>query len=1138
MAAAGALNIELDTIQLSFAVDPASAEQTLLLRADVEIVDSSKVFKWAKNGKTIVGSGMLTSFRQVVEATQEPAEAATETKSTEAGAKQFTYTVGLQNFTILTEYIDLNEEVVSALAGVVVKVKISKSSSTDAEVPAGPFYAELSLSVAELMMGKGCSLGGIEPLTGANATCGEGVLAATSTIAWRFFADNNLAEFCLGCKVLQWPSASLVCPPGTWGLTYNDIIDPKAKVQPTPADLRTRYLEAIPKLIAQQATLAEYAVVIGNQAEDTASLLPPIKLKGVVHWNADMAGATSLDENIRSLGKLWSVHWTGVGGVFLSRNRVRSLAVALSSGGASAIPVLITKTPLNNGVAEGETLSCVGSIDIAALGQAGIASTTSTCIVNGTDFGEDSLFTVNATVSSPLVEEVPDFQPTQSSGSPKGRTLRVTPNNNRDAIAELKDQISAAIRTIATEYLVLFPSEDPSDEVGGKSHKSFDDRKVEFLHYLSTSGVYHAMKESLKPKIQRVVRSQFSARGQALSNGMTEIQMTDSLLSEIYVFLVKQCNHVLNGLFHSTLVDIDEKELSKGATIDDESESPVQLLIKLLSQAVDAEADGRVVDSEQRHLERLHVLSNNASLNESERVHEVHFELGKFYLRQAAKASQSSGACASWGDSVGVDSHRGFANYNASRAREALLVAVEASPTSWSTRQLLACLYHEAGQLEEAATAFQVAIDTQLNDGKGSGMLSFADFSGYESDRLCPVDPITYGTLATHFSLSGQALRARKALRLAVASYEKLGMTPAVQQHGLPRRTYVLVLSQVALYCSSHGFVSLALEASKMAAQCEASADAVATAKGRASATAPFIRHILKRSGAITGLLGNNVGSLEQSLILAEECTQCSDDVADVVNGLLASATVATSANDTNVAADTLASAISKATSAASPQLISLESFLQCAKLLLYAGRVDAALSVAITGQQVYTSASLSLVAAICFIRSDRLSEAEIALRDANILDNRNAEVWAYQCLVCLGVGYHRLKEAEAALNQALRLGISASPILRELGTAFISVDKLQTAEDLIRRALAAEGGKGSPYTRKLLGDVLAGQQQAARAIEEYQVILGDATNENVDTDLKIQTAEKCKALLITLGRREEIEPIDQIIASLRQQQF
>ena len=42
------------------------------------------------------------------------------------------------------------------------------------------------------------------------------------------------------------------------------------------------------------------------------------------------------------------------------------------------------------------------------------------------------------------------------------------------------------------------------------------ERKMQFMHYLSTSGVYHSFKERLKPKIQRVARARYGARGQAL----------------------------------------------------------------------------------------------------------------------------------------------------------------------------------------------------------------------------------------------------------------------------------------------------------------------------------------------------------------------------------------------------------------------------------------------------------------------------------------------------------------------------------------------------------------------------------------------------------------------------------------------
>lgn len=99
-----------------------------------------------------------------------------------------------------------------------------------------------------------------------------------------------------------------------------------------------------------------------------------------------------------------------------------------------------------------------------------------------------------------------------------------------------------------------------------------------------------------------------------------------------------------------------------------------------------------------------------------------------------------------------------------------------------------------------------------------------------------------------------------------------------------------------------------------------------------------------------------------------------------------------------------------------------------------------------------------------------------------------------------------------------------------------MACDKLSIAEDLIRRALAAEAADPllprNPHYRKLLGDVLAGQQQAAKAVEEYKLVIGDA--QSSDGELKLGAAMKCLALLETLGRSEEAAAVKEIAMALR----
>jgi len=160
--------------------------------------------------------------------------------------------------------------------------------------------------------------------------------------------------------------------------------------------------------------------------------------------------------------------------------------------------------------------------------------------------------------------------------------------------------------------------------------------------------------------------------------------------------------------------------------------------------------------------------------------------------------------------------------------------------------------------------------------------------------------------------------------------------------------------------------------------------------------------------------------------------------------------------------------------------------------------------------------------------------DAEDALKEANLLDNRNPDVWAYLSLLCLTNGSNRYEEAEKCLRQSLRLGLNNSVLLRELATTYMSIDKLSTAEEIIRRAISQEIAssnlnKANPVTRKLFADVLAGQNQAVLAVEEYQSIIADE-----DSSMKLAAAKACLPLLHSLGRYEELKTLRKIIDTLK----
>jgi tetratricopeptide (TPR) repeat protein len=221
------------------------------------------------------------------------------------------------------------------------------------------------------------------------------------------------------------------------------------------------------------------------------------------------------------------------------------------------------------------------------------------------------------------------------------------------------------------------------------------------------------------------------------------------------------------------------------------------------------------------------------------------------------------------------------------------------------------------------------------------------------------------------------------------------------------------------------------------------------------------------------------------------------------------------------------------------------------AKLMILLGRYDAALSFILPACKVHINSSALLQqAGIACLRMERMDDCEDALLEANMLDNRNPNVWGYLSLYCLSCANNRLEEAEKALEQAIRLGLAAPALLRELATSFMSVDKLLIAEDLIRRTIAIEtastvgddsniqqqqqsniSNNAAARSRKLLADILVGQNLAAKAVQEYKTVLADPF---ADNSTKLSAAEACNSLLVGLGRSEEVKAVGKIIETLQ----
>lgn len=490
--------------------------------------------------------------------------------------------------------------------------------------------------------------------------------------------------------------------------------------------------------------------------------------------------------------------------IFLHRSQVRRLVLLLLQSSAKPrLPLTIKKTPTADAAAvEGAALTLTALLDISTIINSGIEFAEIKTVV---DIEAGTAFSAVLTLNSPLLPELEveklakkkKEEATASDTYPRGAVLSgktvSSEDTNRDSLGELREEISRVVERIGQEYVSKYPlpvvEQQPLHSAGEGAATIADDRKSEFLQFLAASGIFHELKSSLQPRVLSIIRDQSGARGRALvrSEALGSVDLNvgddtkhllpptvtnesvDAVLSELYVFLLKECSLVLNSMFSSTVIDRDEEEVESHAYVDDEEETPAQSIAKLLNQAEDAFSTGLYDKAESLHLERIQLISHNAVLgSDAHTLHDAYFYYGEVLLQQAALHLANGHLV----DPTEHDLYLGKVQSLMSRAREALSSSYQLKRDSWRVGLLLGAVLVEAEQVDQAEAVLLEVVGTQLTAQKGSSssefsLQSFSEFDGYESDALCPVDPMCYSVLAALFALQGFPLRARKALLLA-----------------------------------------------------------------------------------------------------------------------------------------------------------------------------------------------------------------------------------------------------------------------------------------------------------------------------------------------------------------------------------
>jgi len=202
-----------------------------------------------------------------------------------------------------------------------------------------------------------------------------------------------------------------------------------------------------------------------------------------------------------------------------------------------------------------------------------------------------------------------------------------------------------------------------------------------------------------------------------------------------------------------------------------------------------------------------------------------------------------------------------------------------------------------------------------------------------------------------------------------------------------------------------------------------------------------------------------------------------------------------------------------------SPQPYPLAALLLLGKLCLDAGDSARAKELFLYACRQQPSCTSWLGAGQACHALGELEQAEEALAEANVLNNRHPHVWGQLSLLCLEK--RRLDEAEQALHQAYKLGLADTPLLTSLGGGLLSTGQWQRAEGALLRALnAAE----TPLARKLLGDALSEQLRYEEAVAAYTAVLALA---GADESLADACKSRAKDLLRThLNRSAEADAL------------
>lgn len=312
----------------------------MVARLDLTIDNGFGVFQWVSTGSEKYSTD---NFKPLLRSDDDIVP---------DGDQPIIYLNGFNDLYLRTTYIDLNSEVMNGLANAILVVKVmiinekppevapvkgAKNAPPVEAVPVEELLVQLSLPLSSVIAARNSRLSIFEnlselftvyPFNLSGNTCSDKLVSSQTVMTLKTFADNDLAEYVLGSRIMYWINGCIDRPPAAWGLQAPDVLDPKAKIPPTALELRSKYLDNIASRVRIQDKAAKYSLSIGgppvpattatatnDSAEEEAaaaadalgSLFPLLEFSaGTVLFDDVAAKGVKETENIRARGDLWS----------------------------------------------------------------------------------------------------------------------------------------------------------------------------------------------------------------------------------------------------------------------------------------------------------------------------------------------------------------------------------------------------------------------------------------------------------------------------------------------------------------------------------------------------------------------------------------------------------------------------------------------------------------------------------------------------------------------------------------------------------------------------------------------------------------------------------------------------------------